>query len=767
LGLVTALLGMAGCAALATGIGAPAGATSGGWVATEAPLPGDASSGNPLVTVSSTSCVSATVCTAVGRYVDASGRTRPLIETWSGGAWGVQEAPQPATASTDGDGFEDAYLNSVSCTGVGTCVAVGSYNQYFVPDKVGAQFGLIDTESGGVWSAQAAGQPSAGGRTQTASLTSVSCVAAGTCVAVGHFVDATAHIDGLVETRVGGSWETSFANLPTGVLSANGPTSLTSVSCAALGDCVAVGSYVDNTDHQNGLIERMTTGSWLTTAVRAPEPSTSGTDGDSRQDSGLVSVSCSAITFCAAVGSYDDATGYEHALDDTLYLGDWFDIRALVPGNAGTDGDGHQYDQFSSVSCPVTSVCVAVGAYTDTTGAYRPLVDHYAGGTTLLGTGAGEPADAGTGGDQYGRLYAVACATSSSCVAVGDYEDAAGHQDGLDETLDEGTWLATEAPVPTAAADPLVAQYEMSCSGTTCASVGNYHNGAGYSEGLLEIYTPPVTTPPPVCACGVTASPKASGYDLVGSDGGVFVFPTGQSGGFYGSLPGLHVSVDDIVGMVPTADDRGYFLVGSDGGVFAFGNAPFENSLPGIKVSVNDIVGIVPTSDDQGYFLVGRDGGVFTFGNAPFLGSLPSKGISVDDVIGIAANPADTGYWVVGATGKVYSFGAVTNFGSAPASSSPVSAIESTTNGGGYWIVTQDGDVYPFGDAGKFGNLPALGVTPAHPVIGLVPTSDDGGYWLIGSDGGIFAFGDAPYVGSLPGLGVAVTDVVGAVPTTG
>jgi hypothetical protein len=256
-----------------------------------------------------------------------------------------------------------------------------------------------------------------------------------------------------------------------------------------------------------------------------------------------------------------------------------------------------------------------------------------------------------------------------------------------------------------------------------------------------------------------------SGYDLVGHDGGVFVFPTGQAGGFYGSLPGLGVQVTNIVGMVPTANDAGYFLVGSDGGVFAFGNAPFENSLPGIGVHVSNIVGIVPTSNDQGYFLVGSDGGVFTFGNAPFLGSLPSIGVNVTNIIGIAANPSDTGYWLVAANGTVYSFGTATNFGSVTGTSSPVCAIESTPDGGGYWIVAQNGAVYTFGDAGAFGNLPALGVSPAHPIIGLVPTSDDSGYWLIGSDGGIFAFGDAPFVGSLPGLGVSVTDIVGAVPT--
>ena len=113
-----------------------------------------------------------------------------------------------------------------------------------------------------------------------------------------------------------------------------------------------------------------------------------------------------------------------------------------------------------------------------------------------------------------------------------------------------------------------------------------------------------------------------NGYDLVGSDGGVFVFGNAP---FENSLPGLGVHVNNIVGIVPTSNDQGYFLVGSDGGVFAFGNAPFENSLPGLGVHVNNIVGIVPTSNDQGYFLVGSDGGVFAFGNAPFENSLPGR----------------------------------------------------------------------------------------------------------------------------------------------
>jgi hypothetical protein len=280
-------------------------------------------------------------------------------------------------------------------------------------------------------------------------------------------------------------------------------------------------------------------------------------------------------------------------------------------------------------------------------------------------------------------------------------------------------------------------------------------------ESILCIGTSPPPPPPPA-----PRAATSSGYDLVGRDGGVFVFPTNQGGGFFGSLPGLGISVHNIVGMVPSSDDRGYFLVGSDGGVFAFGDAPYLGSLPGLGFSVHDIKGIVPTSDDRGYFLVGSDGGVFAFGDAPYLGSLPGLGIHINNVIGIAATPSGQGYWLVTSDGTVYAFGNATRFGSARETSSPVSGIASTPDGGGFWIVTKNGGVFSFGDATFHGSLPGYRVTPSRPVIGLVPTAQGLGYWLIGGDGGVFAFGDSPFVGSLPGLGINVTDIVGAVPTT-
>ena len=281
--------------------------------------------------------------------------------------------------------------------------------------------------------------------------------------------------------------------------------------------------------------------------------------------------------------------------------------------------------------------------------------------------------------------------------------------------------------------------------------------------------TPPktTTTTPPKTTTTTPPSAVSTAYDLVGADGGVFVFDApGQSGGFYGSLPGIHVVPNKpIVGMVATANDQGYFLVAADGGVFSFGNAPFLGSLPGIGVTpAQPITGLVATGTDGGYFLVGRDGGVFTFGNAPFLGSLPGEGIHVDDIVGIAATPSGNGYWLVASTGQVYAFGAAKQLGTALGTPSAVSAIAGSPTGGGYWITTKNGAVYAFGTAKSFGTLPASHVTPSLPVVGIVHTAGTGGYWLLGADGGIFAFGDAPFYGSLPGIGVHVTDIVAAVP---
>lgn len=240
-----------------------------------------------------------------------------------------------------------------------------------------------------------------------------------------------------------------------------------------------------------------------------------------------------------------------------------------------------------------------------------------------------------------------------------------------------------------------------------------------------------------------------NGYWQVASDGGVFAFGSAQ---FYGSLPGVGVHVNNIIGMARTPTDKGYWLVGKDGGVFAFGDAGFYGSLPGLSVRVGNIVGMAPAKDGKGYWLVGSDGGVFAFGNAGFFGSMGGRPLN-KPVQAIAPTATSRGYWLAAEDGGVFAFGDAPFYGSMGGQplNYPVVDIDTTPDGKGYWMAAQDGGVFAFGNAGFYGSMAGQ---PLNGHINSMSTTPDGkGYWLNGCDGGIFAFGNAPFYGSLPRYG--------------
>ncbi|MHB8681195.1 MAG: fibronectin type III domain-containing protein [Acidimicrobiales bacterium] len=247
-----------------------------------------------------------------------------------------------------------------------------------------------------------------------------------------------------------------------------------------------------------------------------------------------------------------------------------------------------------------------------------------------------------------------------------------------------------------------------------------------------------------------SAQANGAGYVLAGQDGGVYAF---GSEPYEGSLPGVGVHVNDIVGMISTPDGRGYWLVGSDGGVYAFGDAVYHGSVPGLGIHVNDVVGMISTPDGRGYWLVGSDGGVFGFGDAAYRGSVPGRGVHVNDIVGIDSSPDGGGYWLVGSDGGVYAFGDAIYHGSVPGLGihvNDVTSMASTPDGGGYWLVGADGGVFNLGDATYHGSVPGLGIHVGN-VVSILPTADGAGYWIFGSDGGVFNFGDAAFAGSLGG----------------
>ena len=426
----------------------------------------------------------------------------------------------------------------------------------------------------------------------------------------------------------------------------------------------------------------------------------------------------------------------------------------LPVGYASSTAVGVQPTSTSFGSAVTYSATVTSAGHGTPTG----TVTFTAGGVTLcttptliVGTGNCTASNAPTGSDTVTGTYSgdLDFAGSGASTPLSVSQAATATAVGVNPASSVSGQSVTYSATVTSVSGTPTGTVTFTVGGTTLCSAGLSGGSAGCSasnapvgsDTVIGTYSGDPNFTPSAATAGLSVSSPppppapASGYDLVGSDGGVFVFGTpGQ--GFFGSLPGLGVKVSNIVGIVPTSTDLGYFLVGSDGGVFAFGNAPFENSLPGIKVHVTNIVGIVPTADDLGYFVVGSDGGVFAFGNAPFENSLPGLGVHVNDIVGIVPTADDMGYWLVSSTGAVYALGDAPFVGSLGGKSpTPIVGIAATHDSGGYWLVGQNGSVFPFGDAQSFGDLPGLGVNVSN-ITAIVPTPDGGGYWLIGTDGG-------------------------------
>ncbi len=296
-------------------------------------------------------------------------------------------------------------------------------------------------------------------------------------------------------------------------------------------------------------------------------------------------------------------------------------------------------------------------------------------------------------------------------------------------------------------------------AGTLLTTQGGRTLEIGYTANAVTLTDETGSAPTGTAPTGTapTGTPPVTGYQLAGSNGGVYAFGGAP---YEGSLPGDGIRVSNITAMTSTNDGRGYWLVGSDGGVFAFGDAAYEGSLPADGVHVSDIISIRVTNDGEGYWLVGSDGGVFAFGDARYEGSLPADGVHVSDIVAMRKSGDDGGYQLVGRDGGVFAFGDAPYEGSLPGEGVHVSDIVGMENvEDGYFLVGADGGVFAFGNAAYQGSLPADGVHVSD-IVGIASGSSGLGYALVGADGGVFTFGDIAYSGSLPAMGVRVHDIV-------
>jgi hypothetical protein len=306
------------------------------WRIVPSPSPGSPGSYNILNGVS---CTSSSTCVAVGYYTNGSGVEETLIESWNGTSWSVASSPSPGSVSNS--------LNGVFCTSANNCVAVGSY-----ANGSGSDESLVESWNGTNWSVTSTPDPGSGGNT----LYGVSCTSSSDCVAVGNDVDGSTQT--LVESWNGTAWSVASSPSP-----GSGDIELDGVSCTSSSTCVAVGYDTNGSGVTQTLVESWNGTAW--SVASSPSPGSAANY--------LAGVSCTSANSCVAVGLYAVERGL--TLIESWNGTTWSMTHSPNPKTID-DGDG-----LAGVSCASTINCVAVGAYTDTSGY----------GQTLIETGSSAP----------------------------------------------------------------------------------------------------------------------------------------------------------------------------------------------------------------------------------------------------------------------------------------------------------------------------------------------------------------------------------------
>ena len=284
-------------------------------------------------------------------------------------------------------------------------------------------------------------------------LSSIACISAKSCVAVGENAAAN-HGNGLAlaETWNGSRWKAATIKAPPGSIG----SSLSGVSCVSSKSCIAVGSYfyfLPDEDTRNVAISESWNGSaWRMTKMSQPADSSASP----------ASISCVSAKHCVAVGELF-MPGHQTAFAE-IWNGTRWNITKV-------DEPAHSVSYFSSVSCAAAKNCIAVDRYNT-----HALAQSWNGARWKILKVA---APAATGPS----LSAVYCRTAKYCIATGGHFPNQKNLAALVESWNGKTWKSVKVPVPGPGFANLNA---VSCASTkSCLAVGDYHFGVYEDSGKV------------------------------------------------------------------------------------------------------------------------------------------------------------------------------------------------------------------------------------------------------------------------------------------
>jgi hypothetical protein len=436
------------------------------------------------------SCPTSTLCFAAESHLISGGGGASILK-WQGSAWSAVALPTVTTKAVTA-------IYALTCPSSTSCTALGAYGSPSYPDGLAAI-----SWDGTSWTATAITTPNlGGGGNRTAGL---SCLDASDCVAATTIAPSGGGELGytlVTMTEASGTWSTSTRNLTSAFSSA----AITSLYCASLTSCVAVGqgsgasptlteaatatlsgstwSYSLTTIGVNRSTLRSlwcssVTQCWAVGSVGAGnlthglEAGLSGTTwtlgsiafANTTTTNELDSIICHDVSHCEAVGSAVNAIGGATRLAYGAYFGSWSMSLPSYPNLSATSAN-----VIDAVACPTSTTCLFAGGQSPTlAGVATPNSASEFAYTAVSGTitTAAVPAISPV---PSARLTAVSCATTTHCVAIGVGQRISGLLAPVVETWNGSSWTSSTITMPKSTAGQFLS---ISCpSATSCAAVG-------------------------------------------------------------------------------------------------------------------------------------------------------------------------------------------------------------------------------------------------------------------------------------------------------
>ena len=310
--------------------------------------------------------------------------------------------------------------------------------------------------------------PSNAAGSQAYGLVASACPSAGNCAAGGFYTDSGLTQQGLLLSEANGSWSASELAFKGGwgIPAASDPR-VTSVACAAVGDCVAVGYYYSGaTNVPEGFLVSSGNGTWGRRSTPPDRPRHIWFCSPLRH---LRSHACPAAT--ATRSSTPSRGGAPENLVYANTNGTWAATHVTAPS-------GGSEVELSSISCPPNGPCAIVGNYQSAAGVEGLMATTGSLSVNTLDTSS----LSNVASNPNVTPEAVSCASSGDCTAVGYYEDASGDYQGLVLSSAAGSWgHAQEITLPANAyaQDADLFLYDVSCaSAGNCEAVGSYDSSS-------------------------------------------------------------------------------------------------------------------------------------------------------------------------------------------------------------------------------------------------------------------------------------------------